>query len=186
MIMIIAISGTPGVGKTSVAKGLKRIISANFISLHSILVRKKINYGYDAERKTRIVSIKDLKKAIKKLIKKDKINIIEGHLAHLLDADLIIILRCMPDVLEKRMKKKRWSKNKITENLHSEILDSITIEALENNKRNKVLEIDTTGKTASETAKIIKKILNNYSHQKKYAAGMIDWSERFANYLIKK
>ncbi len=184
--MIIAVSGTPGIGKTSATKELKKILDFNTISIKSLVARQKIPSAYDKKRDTKIISIRDLKKGARKEVKKDRINVIEGHLAHLLDADLVIILRCRPDVLEGRMKNKGWKTGKISENIQSEILDVITAEALENNKRVKVLEIDTTYKNPEQIAVTIKKILNSYGRQKKYIAGKIDWSEKYASYLINK
>lgn len=182
--MIIAISGTPGTGKTAVANELKKIADVNTISIASVLAMKKIPYEYDKKRGTKAVSIRNLKIAIRKEIKKEKTNVIEGHLSHFLDADLTIILRCRPDVLIKRMQRRKWTKNKIAENVQSEILDAATIEAL--NKRNNVIEIDTSAKKPKEIAQVIKKLLNNYTLRKKYTAGKIDWSERFIKYLIEK
>ena len=182
--MIVAISGTPGTGKTSVTKEIKKIADVNIISISSVLARKKIPYEYDKKRGTKAVSIRDLKIAVRKEVKKGKTNIVEGHLSHFLDADLTIILRCRPDVLIKRMQRKRWAKSKIAENVQSEILDAATIEAL--NKADSVIEIDTSAKKPKEIAQVIKKLLNNYTLRKKYTAGKIDWSERFIKYLIEK
>ena len=47
-------------------------------------------------------------------------------------------------------------------------------------------KIDNTNQKPAETAKTILKVLNNYSQQKMYIAGRIDWSEKFASYLINK
>ena len=182
--MIVAISGTPCTGKTSATKEIKKIADVNIISIHSIFARKKIPYEYDKKRGTKAVSIRDLKIAIMKEIKKEETNVIEGHLAHFLDADLTIILRCRPDILVKRMQRRKWTKSKIAENVQSEILDAATIEAL--NKTNSVIEIDTSAKKPKEIAQVIKKLLNNYALRKKYTAGRIDWSERFIKYLIEK
>jgi len=184
--MIIAISGTPGAGKTSVAKILKSLLGAHLVSLNVLLKNKKIKSVLDRKRHSRIVDIKDVRGVVQKEVQKDKINIVEGHLSHLLDADIIIVLRCRPDILKKRMHKKKWNKNKIKENTDSEILDAITIEALEHHPKNKIIEVDTTKKSPRSTALLIKKVLSNYRLQKKYCVGKIDWSEKFADYLIEE
>ncbi len=182
--MLIAISGTPGTGKTSVAKLLKKELDANLISLSILLRKGMIKSQWDNGRKTNIVNIKELRNAVKKNIGNNRINIVDGHLSHFIPADIIVILRCRPDILIKRMRRKEWSKSKIVENVRAEILDTITIEALGVQKKGKVIEIDTTRKTPKRTAVMIKKILNNHSMQRKYVPGKIDWSERFARYLL--
>lgn len=182
MNMIVALSGTPGTGKTAVAKELKHIHGVKIISLNELLKKGEIKSGFDRDRKTRSVSEKELKKAVSKNVA-GGVNLVEGHLSHLVKFDLCIILRCRPDVLEKRMRKKAWSKKKIDENLKAEILDSCTIEALRRSKN--VVEIDTTRLSIKKTAETVKKLLNNFNLRKRYAAGSIDWSERFFAYLAR-
>lgn len=184
--MIIAITGTPGTGKTVVAKILAKDLDANLISLTSLLKEGKLSSVIDKKRKTRIVSIVDVKSAVKKSVKKGKINIVDGHLSHFADANIVVILRCRPDVLEKRMKKRKWPEKKISENLQAEILDAVTIEAADVRGRKNLVEIDTTKQTPKKTAEIIKKVLDNHALQRKYVVGKVNWSERFSRLLIEQ
>ena len=179
--MIISISGTPGTGKTDVAKIIAKDIGANLITIKNVIKKEKVPYNHDKERKTRIIDIKDLKKAVEKNIDNSKTNIIEGHLSHLIKSDIVVILRCNPKILEKRLKKRKWAKKKINENVLAEILDATTIEALEVNSRKNVFEIDTSRISADRTAKIALKIINRDAE--KYLSGKIDWAEK---YLRKK
>ncbi len=166
--MKIALTGTPGVGKTSVAKELKKrgydVLSINDIADEFVV-------GYDEERQSKIVDEDALNEYIKKIREKG-LMFIEGHLSHLLDVDAVIILRCNPEELKKRLAKKGWNERKIRENLEAEALDIILDRALE--KHEKIWEIDVTEKSVSETANEIVKIVKqkpppNY--------GKIDWSE---------
>ncbi len=117
------------------------------------------------------------------MLRADRINIVEGHVAHIIKADKVFVLRCSPPILIKRMRKKGWGAAKIKENIEAEILDVITTEALEMNKKNNVVEIDTSMRSPSQIAALIGKILNNHRLQRKYSAGSIDWSERYKKYL---
>lgn len=177
--MIIALSGVPGTGKSKVAKLLAKQLDANLIDIKQLIAKHKVPCKTDRKRKTKIVDPKQLQKTVNKELVKG-INIIEGILAHLMKADFVIVLRSNPIVLEKRLKKRGWSKAKVKENIQAEILDEIVIEALE--KHRKVFEINTSNKTAKNVVKIIEKILNK---QQKYKAGHIDWSEKYKNYLLK-
>jgi|SRR3989344_192331 len=180
--MIISISGTPGTGKTDVAKIIARNIGANLITIKNVIKKEKVPYNHDKERKTKIIDIKDLEKAVGKNIDNNKTNIIEGHLSHLIKSDVVIILRCNPEVLEKRLKKRKWNKKKINENVLAEVLDATTIEALEINNKKRIYEIDTSKINADRAAKIAMKIINK-DDDKKYLSGKIDWAEK---YLRKK
>ena len=182
--MIISISGTPGTGKSETARELAKLLGAYFVSVNSLIKKKKIRCGYDNKLKCRIIDTKSLQKAVDRE-KKQKINIIESHLAHFLMADFIVILRTNPDVLKKRLKKRKWNGKKIKENIHAEILDEIIIETLERHGKSKIAEIDTSIRSPKQTASLIKKLLNNYRLQKKYRAGNIDWTKKYIRYLIK-
>jgi adenylate kinase len=184
--MIIAISGTPGTGKTAVANVLAKELGANLISLTSLLKKGKIHSAADKSRKTRVVSAADVKSAAKKYAKKGEINIVDGHMSHFADADIVVVLRCRPDILKKRMAKRGWPEKKIRENIQAEILDAITIEAVEAHGRKGLVEIDTTRCTPEKTAGIIKKVLNNHALQRKYVPGKVNWSARFSKLLIEQ
>jgi len=180
--MIISISGTPGTGKSAVAKLLAKRMNANLLSISSLVDKTK--HSWDNGRKTKIVNVKDLQKVVRKKIVKEKINIVEGHLSHLLDADVVIILRCNPRELKRRLEKKKWDKAKIAENVQAEILDEILIDAIGKHGRKNIFEIDTSRKAAEATAAAIKQILNNQK-TKEYHAGKLDWSEEYKDYLIR-
>ena len=71
--------------------------------------------------------------------------IIDSHLSHYLPkkyVDLCIVTKCDLKVLEKRLKEKKYDKNKIRENLDAEIFDICLNEAKENG--HKIMCIDTT------------------------------------------
>ncbi|MBI2584155.1 MAG: adenylate kinase family protein [Candidatus Aenigmarchaeota archaeon] len=151
MKKIIAISGTPGTGKTAVSRILARKMNANLISIHDIVKKRQVVYTTDRKRNTKVVSISDLQKAVNRKIKPG-LNIIEGHFSHDLRSDVTIVLRCNPIELAKRLKRKGWKKAKIKENIEAELIGIISAEA----RRNKnVMEIDTTGKRPGKTAEEI-------------------------------
>ena len=177
--MLISISGTPGTGKTSAAKELSKMLNAKTINLKTMA--KKLPCGYDKKRKTLIVDPELLQKAVKKSIKNERFPILlEGHLSHLLDSEIVIVLRANPVVLKKRLQKRRWPSAKVKENIEAEILDAIAIEAIEKHGKKAIIEIDTSKKTPKTTAYLIAKLLKNPKQRIKYSV----WSEKYKKMLI--
>lgn len=142
---IIAITGTPGTGKTTIAGKLAQELNSEVIDLSGIVNENKLYAGIDKERDTKIVDLVKLKKFINNLIvtefKSSENIIVEGLLSHLLSPTHIIVLRASPRVLKKRLESRNYSKAKIMENLEAEFMGICLEESLpcEN-----VLEIDTT------------------------------------------
>jgi adenylate kinase len=97
---------------------------------------------------------------------------IEGHLAHLLGIEgVVIVLRTAPWELRARLMKKGFSDAKTSENVEAEALDVVLIEALD--LHDLVFEVDTTGRGAGEAAMDVLKILGGETAE--YAPGGISW-----------
>ena len=176
--MIIAITGTPGVGKTSVADVLREN-GYEVVNLFKIAKDNGFIDGTDEERHSWIVDVDRLNNYVKKNYTRGGIVFVEGHLSHCLKCvDRVIILRCHPDELRKRLSLKGWSDEKIKENLEAEILDVILVEAADIHPFKNIFEIDTTSKSLEEVMSSFNEIINNnFKHMKKYNIGNIDWSE---------
>jgi len=175
--MKISITGTPCTGKTEVSQLLSKKLNYKLIQVNELAERLDTFTGYDKEMESRILDMDRLKKEIDKL--KGNV-IIEGHTSHLFPTDIIIILRCNPETLKKRLEKK-FSSNplKVQENLEVEILGVITSETVMNNK--KVYEIDTSDKGVEKTVDDILKILKEKT--KEFKVGNIDWLEKYSDWI---
>lgn len=148
---VIAVSGTPGTGKTVVSKKLAKKSNYHYLDVNRLILNHKLSEGYDKKRRTRIVSIKKLNKALLKEIAASKNGrkirgvIVDSHLSHYLPeryVDLCIITKCDIKELGRRLKKKKFHKSKIKENLQAEIFDVCYNEALE--RKHNVIAVDTT------------------------------------------
>jgi adenylate kinase len=67
--MIIAITGTPGTGKSYLGKKLAEKLNFTHIDLNKIIKERKIYDKYDRKRDTYVVDIKKLRKFISKELK---------------------------------------------------------------------------------------------------------------------
>jgi len=162
--MRVALTGTPGTGKTSTAKEIEgfEIVDLREFALENNIGEKKEELEID---------VSELRDAFEASTKTDKDLLFEGHFAHYLSADLCIVLRCEPEELRKRLNGRGYSDDKIEENVEAEKIDLTLQEAVEIQEN--VLEIDTTGRTAEGVAKE----LQNRIEEKETGYGKVDWTE---------
>ena len=165
---IITVTGTPGTGKTVVARELAKRLNYDLLILNDFIRKKKLYEG--REHGSLIVPVNKLVKEFKR-IKNKKNMVVDGHLSHFLPSDFCIVLRCDPHILEKRLKKKKWHEKKIRENIEAEILGIIISEAIANKKAKHVIELNATKKKPTELAKEAEKCIKT---GKNHMIG-VDW-----------
>lgn len=172
--MRCAITGTPGTGKTSVSKVLRER-GYNVIDMTQHIKDNNLREEYDAERDTYSVDVEKLNDSLLDL---DDC-LFEGHLAHYLDVDMIIVMRCHPDELAQRLRKRGYSDSKVRENVEAELLDIILCESVESDIPTYV--VDTTGDSSEKTASIVEDIMkgNTILH----LPDSIDWSEEMEKWV---
>ena len=165
--MIIAVTGTPGVGKTTIARLLSERLGYEYVDLKDLAVSSGLAEPQGEEMAIDVERLPDVARA--KLEGKNAV--VDGHLSHFLPADVVIVLRTDPRVLAKRLEGRGYSKGKIADNVEAELIDLILVEALERNDR--VLEVDTTGKTPEE---VVEEILNLLHSGVRKRVGVVDWT----------
>ncbi len=142
---IICVTGAVGTGKTEVSKKLSKHLKFDYLDVTKLIKKEKISCGYDKENKCDIIDSKKLNKILIEKIKLSEGLIIDSHMSHYLPkrvVDLCIVTKCDIKVLNKRLKKRRYSKAKIKDNLEAEIFDVCLLEAKK--KKHNVLVIDTS------------------------------------------
>jgi adenylate kinase len=176
--MIIAITGTPGTGKTSVANHLREK-GFKVVDLNKLAIENKLLSGYDKKRKSKIVDIDKVNKYLTEFKAEEDIIFIEGHLSHLLkNVNFVILIRMHPKKLKKNLINRSWSQEKIKENIQAEILDIILCESVDLHDSNNLIEIDSTNKSIEDVSSTILKLAKEkFQNIKKYKIGSVDWSE---------
>jgi len=144
---VIIVTGTPGTGKTVVAKRTARQKGCKYVDVNKLIKEKKIYDSYDRKRKAFDVDTKKLNKFLIKLIleektKKIKCLVLDSHLTHYLPSryvDLCIVTKTDLKKLKKRLEKRGYSKQKVRENMDAEIFDVCLHEAKEEGHRVRVV-----------------------------------------------
>jgi len=170
------ITGNPGVGKHTSASMLAELIKAEIVDINDVAIKnsainEKTDLGLD-------VNIKMLVKALERLLNTKKNLVIVGHLAPYVlkptGIRLVAVLRRSPYDLEKSLKRRGYSIEKVKENVESEILGTLLYDSLKTFGKRKVAEFDTTGKTPKETVDEILSTLQKKQKPKSMLLG-IDW-----------
>jgi adenylate kinase len=175
---VILVTGTPCVGKTTIACQLSKKLDALYVNLTEFAAKENLALGQDKKRKTTIINEDKMRKKIRETIDTtEKSNIIiDGHYAAAVvpksHVTRIFVLRRNPVELRTFMEKCGFQGPKLWENLASEILDVCLVEALREHEKEKVCELDVTGKTVEN---VVTEILAVLDSRKKCRVGCVDW-----------
>jgi adenylate kinase len=171
------VTGTPGVGKSSISKMLALKLKVKYISLGEIVKKEGLYTELDIKRDSLIVDMEKIVRRVDEQISDSKKDIIiEGHYS--VDVvspkkiNVVFVLRRNPCELKGILKKRNYKEEKIIENLIAEILDVCLYEAIERCGIDKVCEFDVTGKDFSDVLKEILLVLNE---KKGCRVGLVDW-----------
>jgi adenylate kinase len=177
---IILVTGTPGVGKTALAKSLFHKSGFKLIEPHRLIRKEKLYTRFDRVRKTYIVDEEKLRKRLEALSRSSERIVLPTHLVGRflpkVSVKLALVLRLDPVVLYKRLRARRWTKSKAWENTEAEILDVCLHDSLLLLGPRKVYEIDTTRKSAAE---VYKEALRVLSRGRTGRSGVVNWLARY-------
>ncbi|MFA5077362.1 MAG: AAA family ATPase [Candidatus Micrarchaeia archaeon] len=155
--MLILVTGSPCTGKTTSSKELGKILKMGVLHITDFVESNAGMLGgrFDKRMDSELVDVQKLGKALRGECRKHAGLIIEGHLACevRLPADYVFVLRCRPDILETRLRKREYSVRKVEENLLSEMLDYCLQKAEANCPESNIIQIETAGSTAGKNAK---------------------------------
>jgi adenylate kinase len=175
---VILITGTPCVGKTTVAKELAKRLNASYVNLTELAKKHNLVLGEDLERHTTIIDEDRMRAKLVEIIDNSEKPdvIIDGHYAAAVapkdTVSRVFVLRRNPVQLRVFMTKCGFNEAKLRENLSVEILDVCLIEALQEQEKEKVCELDVTDRTVEE---VVEDVLALLDSRKKCRAGGIDW-----------
>jgi adenylate kinase len=164
----IALTGTPGTGKTTVADRVDDHLGIEVHHLNDLIREEGLHEGEDEERGSLVADLDAIREYLG-----DWSGLLDSHLAHQFEADAAIVLRCCPDELEERLDERDEPEAKIRENAESEALDIVLTEAVERAGRDSVYEIDTTDLDPSAVADAIREVV---ASQREPSAGTVSFT----------
>jgi adenylate kinase len=199
--MLLSLCGTPGVGKSTISK-LLEAEGWELIDLREMIEELGLYDHRDEETGELVVDLLLLRQQLEEHFGSHEGDVVlDGHLAYLAPADICILLRLDPDVIEERLRPRGYPENKVRDNMEAEAVASVLVDAMDIEDerlsgRNwdelipgtgPVFEIDTTGSSEDEVLKAVLnlisarrgKILNELS---RYRPGRVDWMEVVAGW----
>jgi len=149
------LTGTPGTGKSTVARQLQANCNLPVLEINKVVKEKELFLGYDHRRDTLIINEQAVNTYLAKYLKDCEVACIVGHYVEfsaLRAARLVFVLRCEPAILRKRLQNRGYTSAKINENVDVEIMQVCLEEARAFFREATILEFDTTKKESWEVA----------------------------------
>ncbi len=163
---LVALTGTPGTGKSVVARALRPRWPSVEVGpwAASIGLARKIPGGFE-------VDLARLRRSMLRGTAIAPTRLLVGHLSHLLPVRSVVVLRCHPDELRRRLAKaRRGTAPERAENCVAEAIDLILLESVRPGRR--VYEIDTTGRSVPAIAREVDRRLSQGGPSD---YGRVDW-----------
>ena len=142
---LIIITGTPGTGKSTLARAIAKKYKLFRLDLHKHY--RQVSVSYNKKKQCYDIDIKKLERLVQKTLQAHPQRVIfDSHISHLLPKRLVqlcIVLTCTNlKELEKRLKRRKYSQAKIQENIQAEIFQVCLEEAQQ--KKMPLLILDAT------------------------------------------
>jgi adenylate kinase len=162
----VAVTGTPGTGKTTAVDRVETDLPV--VHLNDLVREEGLHEGSDPDRDSLYADLA----AVAERVPADAL--VESHLAHRLDADRVIVLRCHPEELARRLRERGEPASAVEENAESEALDVVLAEAVERHGPDRVYEVETTDRDPDAVARAIEAVL---AGERDPAAGTVDYTD---------
>lgn len=127
-MVVIIVTGSVGSGKTTLSKQLAKSLDFDYIDVNKVIKSAGLCEEYDKERDCVVVDENKLAKSLIRLIQSsDKSLVIDSHMSYFIPKEyvnLCVVTKCDNlKELERRLKKRKYSKHKIKENVEAEIFN---------------------------------------------------------------
>jgi len=144
---------------------LARDLNGEYLSLGKYITGRRLFSKFDDRRRTRVVDMAKTRKRLRRLVTLSNRPLIvdthhpEGIITNKM-VTFIFVLRCNPVILMRRLRRKKWSSEKVRENVMAETLDSCYIHARSYYSNRKVAQLDTSHSSVKRSIKTAESILS--------------------------
>lgn len=163
---VILIFGTPGVGKTTLAKQFAKAFKIRHVELIDLIEETGFFIGYDVFRDAMIIDDERIAAHLEFLARKG-VSFCYSGVELYLDSSLvsvIIVLHCDGHELRKRLRQRDYSSQKIEENVQAENLGVVEGWVRDHYPSDKIISVDSTGKTPTETFNEVRRLICRLPH----------------------
>jgi adenylate kinase len=177
MRKVLVLTGTPGVGKTSVAGLLTQRLGGVLVSLSELVKRDGLSCGFDRERDTVVADEVGVADHVGRAIAQaEGYVVVEGHLAPdaVAEKDVfrVFVLRRDPDELRNALVKRGYEESKVAENVAAEILDVCLFDAVTAFGKEKIYEIDVSRRSPED---VVDELISVAKGRGQCRVGVVDW-----------
>lgn len=166
----VAVTGTPGTGKSTAT----RLLADEYEVIHLndlIKADDDLWSERDPDRDTLVANLDAVADRLG-----DWSGILDSHLAHRFAADRVVVLRCAPATLERRLRERGEPARTAEENAEAEALDVVLSEAVAEHGTKHVYEIDASGMSPDAVADAIRAVVEG---EREPEAGTVDFTDYF-------
>jgi adenylate kinase len=178
--MLVLIAGTPGVGKTTVAREVAKRLGVTYVNVAELAVNEGLVAGYDSERGAYVIDEEAVRAKLRELALRGRA-VVDTHVVSAVPPELVevaIVLRLDPRELERRLKARGYPPSKVLENVQAEILDACLIEAVEAFGEERTFEVDASGRSVDE---VVEEVLKIVKERRGGKPGSVNWLERLGD-----
>ena len=177
---IFVITGTPGTGKSTLARLISKETNIKLFEINSVIIENELYDEWDEIRDVPMINDKKIIDYFSNWVKNflDDVKILaEGHYFEFIPSQIvtkIIILRANPPTLKARLKNRNFKPAKINENVQAEILGNIMGVILQNYSNIPLLQVDTSEFDIEKSKNLILDFMNDKVKSTK-SEKYIDW-----------
>ncbi len=159
--MKVAVTGTPGTGKTTATERLGDDYAV--VHLNDAIREAGLHEGTDEDRDSLVADLAAVREwfegRVADLEDDAEAVVVESHLAHHLPVDRVVVLRCHPDELRRRLRERGAGEPKVAENAESEALDLVLAEAVAERGADATYEVDATDLSPDAVADAVRAVV---------------------------
>ncbi len=176
MNTIVLVLGTPGVGKSKLGRSLARQLDRGFVDLGLLVRQERLYKRFDQRTKSYEIDERRVRDYIQDEFGQKRNIVIATHsIGRSIPSKkvrLAIVLRLDPVKLYRRLRARRWTRQKAWENTECELIDVCFEEAVRVFGKERVVEIDTTNLSHS---RVLSMALAAVNVKRKFPEAHVDW-----------